>query len=161
MPKATRIDNLQGLLDRTAIIDVVTNYGASMDRREWDLYRSLFLDELDIDFPDWTGAPQARISVDEWVRLVRSTLGGFETTQHRIISHIIQIEGDRATVDSHMTARHVWSPTEVQFLGGFYTHSLIRQGGEWKLSGVKLVSAWDEGSRDLFSQAFERGSTLL
>lgn len=161
MPKATKIDSLEGLLDRTAILDVVTNYGASMDRREWELYRSLFIDDVDIHFPSWTGAPQENIKADEWVRLVRSTLGGFDSTQHRIISHIVQIDGDRATVDSHMTAKHVYSPTEVEFLGGFYTHSLIRRDGEWKLSGVKLVTAWDEGSRDLFGQAFERGSALL
>lgn len=161
MPKATKVDTLAKLLDRTAIIDVVTNYGASMDRREWGLYRSLFIDDLNIHFPPWTGGPQKKMSADEWVDLVKRSLTGFNSTQHRIISHIVQIHGDRAIVDSHMTAKHVFSPSEVEFLGGFYTHDLLRQDGEWKLSGVKLVVDWDEGPRELFEKAFERGSALL
>jgi hypothetical protein len=161
MPKASIAATLADLIDKAAVYDVVSTYAGAMDRREWSLYRSIFTDEVDIHFPVWTGGLQERVPAERWVDLVRKALTGFDATHHMIVNRGIKLQGDRATVDSHMTARHVYAPDEVEFLGGFYTHQLVRRKGEWKLSGVMLNITWDEGPRELFPRAYKRGESRV
>jgi hypothetical protein len=161
MPKATPAATAQQLLDRAAISDVITTYASAMDRREWGLYRDIFLDEVELHFPLWTAGPRDRIAADRWVDIVRKSLTGFDATQHLILNRMVRLDGDRSSVDSHMTARHIYSPSEVEHLGGFYHHGLVRRGKEWKLGSVRLDVTWDEGPRELFARAYARGELRL
>lgn len=157
MPQSTAVTTLEHLLDRSALIDLVSSYAVLMDRREWSLYRSIFADELDISFPDWTSGPTTRISADEWVNIVRRTLTGYRATQHMLVNHLVELNGDKAVVHSHMTARHVFSDDEEEHLGGHYAHHAARTEGGWKLTAVHLTSNWDKGPRELFQRAWDRG----
>lgn len=159
VPEPITARTLDELIDRAAILDVITTYVGAMDRREWDLYRSTFLEEIDLDFTDWLTAPEPRMWADDWVALVRQTVSGFEFTQHMIANPIIRQEGGQATVDAHMTAKHIYTPDETECLGGLYTYRLVRGDDGWKLSSIRLDVKWDEGPRELFARAFERGST--
>ena len=46
---------LETLLERAAISDVVNAYATGVDTRDWALYRSVFADEIAIDFTSWSG----------------------------------------------------------------------------------------------------------
>jgi hypothetical protein len=41
---------IQELLDRAEISDVVHRYATGLDTQNWPLLRSIFLDEIDMDF---------------------------------------------------------------------------------------------------------------
>ena len=161
MPKTTPATTLAELTDRAAISDVVTAYATTMDRGEWELYRSIFISEPYIHFPDWTIGPQTHVKAEDWVNMVRICFRGMVATQHVITNLIIRINDDHASVDANMTARHVYAPNDVECLGGYYVYGLVRESREWKLSSVQLNATWDEGPRDIFRRGYERGQARI
>ena len=42
--------DLQYLADRLAISDFLTTYAHAVDTKDWELYRSCFTDDADIDY---------------------------------------------------------------------------------------------------------------
>jgi hypothetical protein len=99
-------DKLQSLLDRAAISDVQLRYATAVDTRYWPLFRSCFIDEIETDFSSADGRPPPRTKADDWVELVRRTIGGMQATQHLITNQVITLEGDQATCVAYVQARH-------------------------------------------------------
>ncbi len=155
MPAPTTATSLHNLLDRAAISDVVLNYATGIDRRDWALYRSIFTDVVAFDFTTWSGVRED-MAADAWVASVRQTLACFDATQHTMSNHVITLDADRATITVHMHALHQFEG-ELQELGGFYTHGLIRTPAGWKIASCRLVITWERGDRALFERAAVRG----
>ena len=156
MPAPSVVSTLTDLIDRAAISDTIFKYATGVDRRDWALYRSIFTDTVDFDFSTWRGVRQA-MSADEWVIAARDTLACFDATQHNLTNLVITLDGDRATAVVHMVATHYFDG-EVQTLGGFYTHGLVRgDDGVWRIAACRLVITWETGDRALFGRAAARG----
>ncbi|MBK8992811.1 MAG: nuclear transport factor 2 family protein [Gammaproteobacteria bacterium] len=51
--------------DYIEILETVYCYAAGMDTRDWSLYRSIFLDEVEMDFESWDGIAPHRIRADD------------------------------------------------------------------------------------------------
>jgi 3-phenylpropionate/cinnamic acid dioxygenase small subunit len=154
MPAPSPALTLQDMLDRAAISDVLLNYATGVDRRDWALYRSVFTETIAVDFAGWDVQPA--IAADDWVASVRGTLACFDATHHSITNHVITLHGNRAEAVAHMVARHMFEG-EMQTLGGFYAHHLVRQDDGWKIVVCRLVTTWDQGDRGLFDRARARG----
>jgi len=150
---------LETLIARAEISDVVNRYATGIDRRDWVLYRSIFADEVDLDFTTWSGGEPRRIRGDDWVAGVRDGLSGFDATQHLSMNHVHTIEGEDATCVSYMIALHylvVDGDRQMQGLGGFYTNQLRRGPDGWKIHACKLTVTWEMGDRGLFQIAGQR-----
>jgi hypothetical protein len=148
-------DKLQMLLDRMEISNTVIRYATAVDTRDWNLYRSCFTDEIELDFPGWAvGTHKA----DEWVEMVRQMLGGFTATQHLSSNHAITLSGDEATCVSYMQGQH-YLPNDTGdsalTIGGYYTNDLVRTKDGWKISACRLTVTWYAGNRYVFQLAKE------
>ena len=156
---------LQALLDRMAISDIVVRYATGIDMRDWAAYRSCFTDDVEIDFTSWSGGEPSTMKADDWVALVRATLSGFAATQHISTNHVITIDGDRATCVSYMQAQHYLPNAQGDnafTLGGYYSNRLVRTADGWKIRGCRLTVTWSTGNRhvfDLAAQQAARGSS--
>jgi hypothetical protein len=143
--------------DTVQVIEVVTAYGKAMDRRDFDLYREVFEDELDLQYPEWAGGPRGPMAADSWVEMARGDLLVFTGTQHDITTVMVQFSGDaRASADANLVARHILTTgedTEILTLGGYYRFGLTKRDGRWRIHSVALTLLWDEGDRDLFRKA--------
>ncbi len=71
---------LQRLLDCAAISDVVHAYATGLDRRDWVLYRSIFTDEIEMDFRS-VGIRAGSYRADDWVRDAARLFVGFAATR--------------------------------------------------------------------------------
>jgi 3-phenylpropionate/cinnamic acid dioxygenase small subunit len=154
-----RNERLEILWDREAVRDVVIRYATGIDRRDWEMYRSCFTNEVEIDFTSWTGGSPNTFAVDQWVELVKRTLSGFISTQHTSTNHVITIERDKATCVSYMQAQHYFPNDEIEgtyTIGGYYTNNLERTSAGWKIKKCKLTVTWTTGNRKLFSLAYKR-----
>lgn len=157
---------LQLLLDRAAISDVVHAYATGLDRRDWALYRSIFLDEIEMDFTS-VGIRSGTYKADDWVRDARALFAGFTATQHTSTNHVHEIHGDEATCVSSMQAEHFFAreageapaapDAERWTIGGYYVNELVRQGAGWKLRRVKLTVTWIRGNPEVPRLALRRG----
>ena len=159
----TAEQQLQLLADRAAISDVLHRYATGLDMRDWALYRSIFTDEVDLDFSS-IGIPPARIPADDWVERARVLFAGFDATQHLSANHVHDIRGDEATCTSYMRAEHFVITNEgdnYYTMGGYYTNRLVRTAEGWKLSGVTLTVTWNRGNRHVLRLAARRGRERL
>ena len=157
---------LQRLIDRAAISDVVIAYATGVDSRDWALYRSIFTDPCTFDFSSWNGRPAVSMPTEDWVAGVRGTLSGFDATQHISSNHVITFGSEptgaeRARCVSYMQAQHFLADQPVTHctLGGYYTNDLVRTDNGWKIEHCQLTVTWSTGDRGLFDVARQRWST--
>jgi hypothetical protein len=152
-------DNLQFLLDRTAINDVQLRYATGVDTRDWPLFRSCFTDEIETDVSSAVGSPPQRIKADDWVERVRRTIDGLKATQHMITNQVITLNGAEATCVAYVQARH-HLPNETggseQVMYGYYTNRFVRTAEGWKIRARKLTVLWNEGNMEIFELARRR-----
>jgi hypothetical protein len=152
-------DDVKFLLDRAAISDVQLRYATGVDMRDWALYRSCFTDEIETDFTSVMGGEPRRMKADQWIEMVRRTIGGFVATQHMITNHVITIEGDDATCVAYVQARH-HLPNETgasdQVMFGYYTNRFVRTAAGWMIRACKLTVTWNNGNWHVFELARRR-----
>ncbi len=156
------------LLDRAAISDVVYAYATGLDRGDWPLFRSIFMDTIEMDFRS-VGLRSGTYEAERWVADAKRLFAGFETTQHTSTNHVFDLRGDEATCISNMQAEHfIKRESEDEFddganrwtIGGYYENELIRTEDGWKLSRVTLNVTWQTGNADVSRIALKRGRAI-
>jgi hypothetical protein len=158
---------LRMLLDRAEISDVVHRYATGLDTRDWALYRSIFLDEIEMDFES-VGLSSGVFAADKWVEDARTLFSVLDATQHVSSNHVHDIRGDEATCVSYMKAEHFVSDADSRpasdgatdpdrwTIGGYYTNELLRTPDGWKLRKVVLTVTWSRGDRRIITAALKR-----
>lgn len=149
---------MRRLLDEEAINRVMLRFGRSLDLGDWPSYRSCFTDKLLVDFQRLTGQPKVLVDADEWTRFADLILS--PVRRHHVYTNFtVLLDGDRATGNWYMTARH-WKATDLgsstynQF--GWYDSSFIRLDGEWKMDYIKHDFQWVDGNNALFDMGEEQ-----
>ncbi|WP_210031863.1 nuclear transport factor 2 family protein [Pseudonocardia parietis] len=150
----TRLRRLQ---DRASISDVQLRYAMGTDFRDWELFRSCFADELEVDFSDGFGQPSVRLSADDWVRLTAPRMESFTATQHMITNLVITFDGDdRATCVAYVRASHHLpngTGDSDQIVYGYYTNLFRRTPDGWRIAALKLTALWMTGNFGIFQAA--------
>ncbi len=150
------------LLDRAAIVEVQTRYATGTDSRDWDLFRSCFTAEVEIDFSDGFGRPAVRLPAGEWVAATAPRMESFAATQHLIANHVITFDGEhRATcVASVLASHHRPNPTGDSDLvvHGYYTNRFERTADGWRIAGVRLTPLWMTGNFGIMTSAMSSGT---
>ena len=150
---------LQRLLDRAEISDVQLRYATGTDTRDWEVFRSCFTDEIEVDFSSGFGAPAVRLKADEWVEMTKPVMARLEATQHMITNHVIAFQDDdHATCVAYVQARH-HSPNTTGdsdlTVHGYYTNQFERTSQGWRIAACKLTVSWMTGNVGLFGGVFQ------
>jgi hypothetical protein len=144
-------EKVDHLLDRAEITDVIGAYCYGMDSRDWELYRSCWVDEIALDFTELElyEEPMPTIATDDWVRALAAFFKNMPRSQHVKYPSRWELDGDEATVLSIMQGKH-WMPTDtggpVQTVVGYYRDEFVRTEEGWKLKGLKELVHWNEGN---------------
>ena len=133
------VDPIRDLADRLAIGDLLTRYATAVDRRDWDLYRTVFTSDAEIDY---TSAGGIAGTVDEVVEFLDGALSGFEMTQHLVSNVDTSVEGDTARVTAMFNNPMRLSDGDTWFTGGWYHHDLVRTADGWRSRKLREESAW-------------------
>lgn len=145
------------LRDRAEISDVQLRYATGTDSRDWELFRSCFTEEVEVDFSEGFGQPVVRVSADDWVKSTAPRMESFKATQHMITNLVITFDGDdRATCVAYVRASH-HLPNSTgdsdQTVYGYYTNRFERTSSGWRISRVKLTALWMTGNFGVFQSA--------
>jgi len=134
--------SLQALADRIAVEDLLTRYATAVDRRDWELYRSVFTADAEVDY---TTAGGIAGTLDEAVEFLAVSLTMLEMTQHVIGNVDLAIDPDdpnRATVTAAFTNPMRLPDGDVWFTGGWYHHYLVRSADGWRSRRLREEAAW-------------------
>ncbi len=150
--------------DFTEITRRVYEYAYGIDTRDWDLYRSIFADEITTDFSSYNGSggPQA-MTADDWVAGLRPLFTGLDATQHSMSNPLVDVIGDEARCRMYMQAAHflVDDPAPEFTIGGYYDDRLVRTSAGWRVTAVTLTVWWRRGNAGIMPIARERGQQIL
>ncbi len=136
---ATTLDEMA---DRAAIGDVLVRYATATDGRDWDLWRTCFTDDAVLDY-DTSGVFDPGGFVDH----AAAALAKMSTTQHYVVNHVIDLDGDRATSRSYALAQHVSARDGSLFsLGGVYHDEFVRTGEGWRIAHRRFRASWSTGT---------------
>jgi 3-phenylpropionate/cinnamic acid dioxygenase small subunit len=163
-------DRLQLLWDRSEIEQVVYKYAAGFDTKDWELWRSIFTDAVEVKFrpaaeaafkgfgQDWVPT-----SGDEWVEGRRVLFTGLGTTQHQMSNPRITVDGDAATCIMYLQAIHFMpgEPGVEYTLGGYYVDDLVRTPQGWKIARVNLIVTWERGDATILDRGRLLGQQRL
>jgi hypothetical protein len=141
--------------DRIALEELMNRYAAGIDRRDWAQVRSVFDAEIEADFTSMGTKAVFRGPAEQWVETIRSTITGFDATQHFFANHSVAIDGDRAKDLRYMQARHVLSGAHYT-IGGWYDGEMLRRPDGWRIARYKLTVAFTDGDRRLMGVAYRK-----
>ena len=150
--------------DHQAICEVRYRYALGLDTRDWELYRSIFVDDVEIDFSSFSGESGGTLRADDWVATCRVFFTGLDASQHVMTNPMVTVDGDRAHCRMYMTADHYFANDQGGdrfVIGGYYDDRLIRTGDAWLLEAVTLTMFWQRGNRQVMELAAARGAALL
>jgi len=156
--------------DKLMIAETIYLYAIGIDTKDFDLYGSIFADQVNIDFSSYEGSSVPETTVltrDQWVSRVRPLFTGLAATQHSMTNPVVIIDGDTASCRMYMQAHHVFEPEKEDSwftIGGYYDDTLTRDAESpsgWKLTGVKLTVLWRKGQESIMQLARSEGHRLL
>jgi hypothetical protein len=134
--------NLEILGAHIEIRQVLYRYCRGVDRGDEALIRSVYHPDATDDHGAWKGR-----GVDFAAYIVDSLDKQEGVSQHHITNVLIDLDGDKASVESYFLAFHPYTPGEdrqekIAFVGGRYLDRFERRDGEWRISDRKVLLDW-------------------
>ena len=136
---------LQDLIDRNEIADLVSRLGIWLDDKRFDDGRSIFTEDATATTPG--GSVQG---VDHMAEQARRN-HAVERTQHVITNVLVDLDGDRATVRANLIVTMVdraEAPGYHFDIGERYDFEAARTPQGWRLTRVQSSPVWTTGSRN-------------
>lgn len=123
--------------DRQQISDVLVRYATGIDRRDWELFRTVFADDCELDYGEigsWSGVD----AVVEFMTVAHEMAG---YTLHRITNQVIAVDGDTATARAYVDALILSQDNSSGVnAAGFYDDELVRTGAGWRIARRRFTS---------------------
>ena len=132
--------------DKFKIIDVMNNYAKGIDTKDYDLFRSIFDNSVEVniiyDSSFRSGEPVSFEGADEWVQYVRNVVNEYRSTQHMLGNPLIKYEDGVAKARTDLQATHYYKDkdNEKTTLWGYYDTHMVNNDGSWKIIKHTLTS---------------------
>ena len=123
--------------DHDDIAEVLVRYATGIDRRDWDLFRTCFADDVVADYGDagrWDSA-------EALTAFMVDAHAGMGHTMHRLSNLAITVDGDRATSRTYVDAV-LMAPDGGSGLNpiGYYDDVLVRTEQGWRIQRRTFTS---------------------
>ncbi|MFD5648735.1 nuclear transport factor 2 family protein [Streptomyces sp. NPDC127039] len=143
-PPSDPTAQLQWLVDRAAIGDLLVEFARALDEQDWEAYVALYV-------PEGVMSPTESVRLEGHEQLRRvggaQQLGRYRGTWHLSSNHAIHIDGDTARTRSYLLGVHM--PGEDTFRhadgAGWYDCTLRRTPDGWRFVTVRIHEVWHAG----------------
>lgn len=136
--------------DYIEVLRLTNLYALSLDTRDWNGLRSVFIDDAVMEFHGLG----KRQGIDNIVAVCASALEPLHTSQHLIGTQDATITGDQATSISYFQAQHVVNsetgPTNYT-VAGTYRDQLKRTSDGWRIVYRIQEVTWTDGDPEVLS----------
>lgn len=137
------------------LVRIADALDAAVDVKAWDAARSLFTDEITVDFTSLVGGEPATIPADTLIAGWSTNLTDAKTSYHQRGNHLVSLNGpDSATMTSHGYAWNRMDAGADEANGGnplwevwgVYTHGFERVDGRWLADSMTLDVTHQRGN---------------
>jgi len=131
-------DNLSAS-DRLDIIDVINKYAHAVDEKNYVLFKSLFVKDVETKFvfdPSFFGGETIIIKgIDDYMEYIKASGSLFRSSQHLIGNLLISESGNSVKVKSNLNSRGYYKDdiNRSVSLWGYYETYLKKINGQWKI----------------------------
>lgn len=149
--------------ERLDVIEVLHRFARGLDTRDFTLYRSVFADEIELDYSSYRPENIGRWRADEWVARAARLFPGFHATMHAISNATAGVDGDTAELTANVQAHHVVvvdGATRSYVIAGSYRDRLARSNNGWLITHKSLEVWWTDGDPSVMTIAAERAARL-
>ncbi|GGN43822.1 hypothetical protein GCM10011349_08350 [Novosphingobium indicum] len=131
---------LAEMVDRHEIHQVLLRYARGLDRLDNALARSCYWDDAIEDHGHFVGTP------DDFIPWADGTTLAFESTQHAVMNHFCDLQGDEAFCETYYHFSSVTAEGPNFMSTGRYIDHFQKRNGEWRIANrVTIV----EGTYDV------------
>lgn len=125
---------LQHMLDKQDIVETLMRYTRGIDRADPELLRSVYHPDAVDNHGAFSGTR------DEFIDWAMSVVGTFEVSQHSMSNIQIDLQGDKANVETYLRVLHVTKDPRLEEI--IYVRLLDlfeKREGEWKILNRLVV----------------------
>ncbi|MBZ3900407.1 nuclear transport factor 2 family protein [Streptomyces griseiscabiei] len=132
---------LQWLVDRAAVTELIAAYSRSLDARDWEAFHGLMTE-------DATFAINGHVISDgrkQFVSGAQENFGRYHATWHNEGLAGIRVDGDDARSRAYHIGIHVTDPADINHhgdAGGWYENTYRRTPDGWRIASVDLALVW-------------------
>jgi 3-phenylpropionate/cinnamic acid dioxygenase small subunit len=125
-----------------AISELLVRYAASIDRRNWKLFRTCFTDDCDVDYgtlPNEGALSWKNVEdMAAWMKAAHRDMG---RTLHRITNQRVEREGSSVTACCYVDVLLMTPDGHLIMNGaGFYDDHLVYTDDGWKIAQRRFTS---------------------
>ena len=150
--------------DKELIRELVNLYGLAVDSQQWDLFDRIFTDDVDADYSEtahWR-------DLATFKRDFAAFHDPFDSTQHCMMNHLVNVDGDAAQALTYGTWRLVRKAVDGMPLwdgSGWYDDVLVRTDAGWRIKHRICRIVWWVGNPQVNESIpgvkFELDTTVL
>jgi len=150
--------------DKELIRELVNLYGLAVDSQQWDLFDRIFTHDVDADYSEtahWR-------DLATFKRDFAAFHDPFDSTQHCMMNHLVNVDGDMAQALTYGTWRLVRKAVDGMPLwdgSGWYDDELVRTDAGWRIKHRICRIVWWVGNPQVNESIpgvkFELDTTVL
>ena len=131
--------NNLSVTDRLDIIDVINKYAHAVDEKDYDLFKTLFIEDVETKFvfdPSFFGGETIIIQgIDDYMEYIIESGSLFRSSQHLIGDSLITAMDSSVKVKSNLNSRGYYKDdiNRSVSLWGYYEKYLKKINGKWKI----------------------------
>jgi hypothetical protein len=152
MESNTMCNDIDDLLVRVRIIDVITRLFVSTDNRDWEAVKRCFTSTVLFDMSSLGAGDPQDLSPDDIVGMWDAGLKPLEAIHHQVGNFLVDINGRTADAFCYGIASH-YLPNETgnntRTFVGSYDISLDYDGDQWRIRRFRFNLKFIDGNRDL------------
>jgi hypothetical protein len=132
-------EKIQALLEREQIRDCIARLARGEDRRDAAMISASYWPDSTSDYGVFMG------SFDEYLAWVVPGAPAIRVTQHVLGQSVIELSGNAALVETHVTAYHridMGAEERDTVIGGRYLDKMEKRGDEWRILQRTMLYDW-------------------
>jgi len=149
-------DDIETLLERSRIIEVITRLFIGTDNRDWEQVKACFSPNVLFDMSSLGAGDPKELSPDDIVAMWDAGLKPLEAIHHQVGNFLVDVDGNEADIFCYGIACH-YLPNQTgrntRIFVGSYDVSLVKDVVRWRIRKFKFNLKYIDGNKDLEADA--------